>query len=48
MNLWLQFWTISLIVAGASFAFITVVVTLKGIGDLREWFRSLSRQNEEP
>jgi len=47
MNLWLYFWTISLIVAGASFAFITVVVTWKGAQDLREWFGSLNRQNKE-
>lgn len=47
MNLWLWFWMISLIVAGASFAFITVVVTLKGGRDLRQWFSSLRRQKEE-
>ena len=47
MNLWLLFWTFSLIVAGASFAFITVIVTLKGGRDLQQWFRSLQRQNKE-
>jgi len=47
MNLWLWFWTISLLVAGSSFAFITVVVTIKGAGDLRSWFRSLQQQNKE-
>jgi len=47
MNLWLWFWTFSLIVAGASFAFITVIVTLKGGRDLQQWFRSLQRQNKE-
>lgn len=47
MNLWLWFWMVSLIVAGASFAFITVVVTVKGGHDLRQWFRSLQRQNKE-
>ena len=47
MNLWLYFWTFSLIVAGAAFAFITVVVTIKGASDLREWFSSLQRQNKE-
>lgn len=45
MNLWLLFWTICLLVAGASFALITVIVTIKGVGDLREWFRSLNQQN---
>lgn len=47
MNLWLWFWTISLIVAGASFAFITLAVILKGTRDLRQWFSSLERQNKE-
>jgi len=47
MNLWLWFWTISLVVAGTSFAFITVVVTIKGAGDLKNWFSSLQRQNRE-
>ncbi|MFN2531374.1 MAG: hypothetical protein ABR555_08760 [Pyrinomonadaceae bacterium] len=47
MNLWLWFWTISLVVAGASFAFITIVVTLKGVRDLRLWFSSLERQARE-
>lgn len=47
MNLWLLFWTISLIVAGTSFAFITVVVTIKGARDLRLWFSSLERQNKD-
>jgi hypothetical protein len=47
MNPWLLFWTIALVVAGASFAFITVVVTVRGFLDLRQWFDSLRRQNEE-
>jgi hypothetical protein len=47
MNLWLWFWTISLVVAGASFAFITVVVSLKGSRDLKQWFASLKRQKME-
>ena len=47
MNLWLWFWTISLVVAGVSFAFITVAVTLKGTRDLKQWFASLKRQNLE-
>ncbi|HEY6122251.1 MAG TPA: hypothetical protein VIV66_20000 [Pyrinomonadaceae bacterium] len=47
MNLWLLFWTISLIVSGISFAFITLVVAIKGAHDLRQWFSSLSRQNKE-
>lgn len=47
MNLWLLFWEVSLVVAGTSFAFITVVVTIKGARDLRNWFTSLQRQNKE-
>ena len=47
MNLWLLFWTVSLIVAGASFAFITLAVTVKGSRDLQQWFKSLQQQNRE-
>ena len=47
MNVWLWFWTVSLLVAGSSFAFITIVVTIKGVSDLRSWFRSLQEQNKE-
>ena len=47
MNLWLLFWIICLLVAGASFALITIIVTIKGVKDLREWFGSLNQQNRE-
>jgi hypothetical protein len=47
MNLWLYFWTFMLVVAGTSFAGITVVVAAKGFRDLRQWFASLRRQNAE-
>jgi hypothetical protein len=47
MNLWLNFWTLMLVVAGFSFAAITVIVAVKGFGDLRLWFASLRRQNED-
>ncbi|MDQ3687400.1 MAG: hypothetical protein M3430_17640 [Acidobacteriota bacterium] len=46
MRFWQLFWTASLLIAGASFAFITMVVTFKGFHDLREWFSSLKRQKE--
>ncbi len=46
MKLWQLFWTAALLIAGASFAFITVVVTFKGFHDLREWFGSLTRQKD--
>ncbi|HEV8625345.1 MAG TPA: hypothetical protein VG034_12865 [Acidimicrobiia bacterium] len=47
MNLWLIFWTLMLVVAGGSFAAITLVVTMRGFRDLRQWFASLSRQNAD-
>jgi hypothetical protein len=47
MNLWLLFWTFCLVVAGASFAFITIVVSIKGGRDLQQWFKSLQQQNRE-
>jgi hypothetical protein len=47
MKIWEMFWTLNLLVAGTAFAFITVVVTLKGVKDLRQWFANLRRQNEE-
>lgn len=45
MKYWEIFWTICLIVAGATFAFITLVVIIKGVPDLREMLRQLRRQN---
>lgn len=47
MNLWLIFWTLMLVVAGGSFAAITIVVTVRGVRDLRQWFTSLSRQDTD-
>ena len=47
MKAWEIFWTLNLVIAGAAFAFITVVVTVKGVKDLRQWFGSLRRQNQE-
>ncbi len=45
MNRWLIFWTLMLVIAGGSFAAITLVVTMRGSRDLRQWFASLRRQN---
>ena len=47
MKYWEIFWTLNLVVAGAAFAFITVVVTTKGVNDLRQGFGKLRRQNLE-
>ena len=47
MEFWKIFWTLNLLVAGTAFAFITVAVTIKGVKDLRQWFRNLNQQNQE-
>jgi len=47
MKAWEIFWTLNLVIAGTAFAFITCIVTIKGVNDLREWFRNLSRQKDE-
>jgi hypothetical protein len=46
MESWKLFWTMFLLVSGASFAFITLVVTVKGFRDLLDMFSSLGRQKE--
>jgi hypothetical protein len=47
MKYWEIFWTLNLVVAGTAFAFITVVVTINGAKDLRQFFGNLRRQNQE-
>jgi len=47
MKYWQAFWTLSLLVAGVSFAYITVIVTTRGLGDLRNMFNRLRRQKDE-
>jgi hypothetical protein len=42
---WEVFWTGSLLVAGGAFAFVTIVVIVKGGPDLREMLRQLRRRN---
>jgi hypothetical protein len=46
MNGWAFFWTISLILAGSSFAMITALVTVRGWRDLREMLSDLSKQRD--
>ncbi len=46
MNAWKIFWELCLIVAGVTFAGITVIVAVRGFADLREMFASLSRQKK--
>jgi hypothetical protein len=47
MNTWKIFWEICLVVAGATFAGITVIVAVRGFADLRAMFASLSRQKKQ-
>ena len=47
MKYWEIFWTLNLVIAGTAFAFITCVVTVRGVKDLRQWFGQLRRQNRE-
>ena len=47
MSLWLYFWVANLILAGLTFALITVVVIVRGIGDLKEMFRRLTKGASE-
>jgi hypothetical protein len=44
MRFWQLFWTISLVIAGSSFALITLIVSIKGGRDLRQMFRDLGKQ----
>jgi len=46
MKGWQVFWTLSLVVAGASFAVITGIVTIRGVQDLRRMFAKLRSQSE--
>jgi hypothetical protein len=41
MNLWLDFWTAWLLLAGVAFAAITAIVAVKGFKDLRSMFAGL-------
>jgi len=43
---WAIFWTVWLVIAGASFAFITAIVTVLGLRDLRTLFQLLSEQDK--
>ena len=46
MNAWKIFWEACLLVAGTTFAGITVIVAVRGFADLREMFANLSRQKK--
>ena len=47
MRAWQIFWSVSLLVAGCSFAFITVVVAIRGFEDLQDLFRRLQHQQDQ-
>ncbi len=47
MTPWQTFWSVSLLVAGASFTLITVVVAIKGFRDLRDLLRRLRHQEDD-
>jgi len=44
---WLTFWEISLVVSGVAFAVISVIVAVRGFGDLRRMMAKLSRAQSE-
>jgi hypothetical protein len=44
---WLTFWEISLVVSGVAFAVISVIVAVRGFGDLRQMMAGLSRVQPE-
>jgi len=46
MRAWEIFWAASLVIAGVSFAGITAVVAVRGLGDLREMFRHLRERRD--
>jgi hypothetical protein len=46
MNPWAWFWTLCLLVAGPAFAYITIVVTIRGWRDLLDMFRALTKQRD--
>lgn len=47
MYFWQLFWTCAVLIAGFAFAFVTVVVTMKGGRDLREMFARLLEQKKQ-
>jgi hypothetical protein len=48
MKYWEIFWTLSLLLSGTAFAFITIVVIVRGGPDLRDMLRRLRREHLPP
>jgi hypothetical protein len=41
MKAWYYFWVFNFVVAGSAFFIIAVIVTIRGVGDLREMLKRL-------
>jgi hypothetical protein len=41
MKIWYYFWTLNFIVAGSAFCIIAIIVSIRGLKDLRKMFASL-------
>ena len=46
MSFWIIFWTIVLILGIAVFTGLAIVVTIRGVGDIRSLFKSISSQDD--
>ena len=47
MEPWKTFWTIWLVFSGVAFAAITVVVSIKGFGDVRRMLSGIKSHDDE-
>ena len=47
MQAWQTFWAVWLVVSGTAFAAITVVVTLKGFGDVKRMLSGLKAKSPD-
>jgi len=48
MDAWYWFWMANFVVAGSAFAAITVIVLVRGLGDLRQMFADLRAGADRP
>jgi hypothetical protein len=46
MKAWYYFWVLNFAIAGSAFFVIAVIVTIRGVGDLREMFKRLHATNQ--
>jgi hypothetical protein len=47
LSFWKTFWTAAILVAGSGFALVTLVVILKGGGDLRAMLSELTKHRND-